>query len=100
MRFLRRRPPADARSARLRPAEHVARVQKGGRSVLLDMDHERYFGMDEVGTRVWELLREGLAFEAIVVRLTEEYDAPRERIETDVEQFLGRLLESRLVEGQ
>jgi hypothetical protein len=90
----------DARAAKLYPAEHVTRVQKGGRSVLLDLDRERYLGMDEVGTRVWESLHEGLAFDAIVERLAEEYDAPRERIEADVEQFLGRLLECRLVEDR
>ena len=30
-----------------------------GETVLLDLNSESYFGLDEVGTRIWTLLNEG-----------------------------------------
>lgn len=68
-----------------------------GRVVLLDGRRERYFGLDEVGTTVWEGLEAGLTFTEIVDRLETEYDAPRETLERDVSTFLSHLAESKLV---
>lgn len=85
---------------RLRPRETVTAVTKDGRTVLLDVDRQRYFGIDEVGTRIWELLAQEESAEAIIARMADEYDAPRERIAADVERFLGGLVTSRLVEAR
>lgn len=100
-RFLKRwRMRVDARRARLRPAELVQRVEKNGLSVLLDLDKERYYGVDEVGTRVWELLRAGMEFDQIVDHLATEYEAPRDQIAADVTRFLESLVEKQLVEAR
>jgi hypothetical protein len=37
-------------------------------TVLLDLDSENYFGLDSVGTRIWQLLNEGQDEVAIVAR--------------------------------
>lgn len=55
------------------------------------MGRERYYSLDEVGTRVWSLLGDGADVPAVIARLSEEFDAPVEQIAGDVDAFLRRL---------
>ena len=69
-----------------------------GETVLLDLASEQYFGLDEVGTRVWQLLNEGQSLGAMLDVLLGEYEVERERLETDVRALLDSLIEAGLVE--
>ena len=68
-----------------------------GETVLLDLASEQYFGLDEVGTRIWALLNEGSDLGGIIERLLEEYAVGREELERDVRALLGQLLEAGLI---
>ena len=70
----------------------------GGETVLLDLASEQYFGLDEVGTRIWQLLNEGLGPGDMVDTLLDEYEVERERLEADVRELLGSLLDAGLIE--
>ncbi len=74
-----------------RRLDHVVSTGEGDRTVLLDPVRGEYFGLDEVGTRIWELLPEHPTAAALADRLFEEYDAPRERLEADAAALLGEL---------
>ena len=69
-----------------------------GETVLLDLASEQYFGLDEVGTRVWQLLKEGQSLDAMLEVLLEEYEVERERLEADVRALLESLIEAGLIE--
>lgn len=69
-------------------------------SVLLNLETERYFGLDAVGTRMWQLVTEAPTVEAALARLVEEYDAPRETLRTDLTNLLQHLLENGLIAMQ
>ena len=70
----------------------------GGETVLLDLASEQYFGLDAVGTRVWQLLNEGLGQGETVDTLLDEYEVERERLEADVRELLASLLDAGLIE--
>ena len=78
--------------------EHVASRDLDGELVLLNYDSETYYGLDEVGTRMWEVLQEAPSIEAAIGRLLEEFDVTDERLREDVEQLVGRLVDGGLVE--
>jgi hypothetical protein len=69
----------------------------GGETVLLDLQSEQYFGLDAVGTRVWQLLGEGVGADAVVDTLLDEYDVQRETLATDVSDLLDQLAEAGLI---
>ena len=69
----------------------------GGETVLLDLDSERYFGLDAVGTRVWALINEGMALGEVINTLLEEYEVDRVTLESDVEALLESLREAGLI---
>jgi hypothetical protein len=68
-----------------------------GEIVLLDLASESYFGLDEIGARIWALLNEEKSVGQIVEVLLEEYEVDRARLEGDVNELLENLLEAGLI---
>ncbi len=66
-------------------------------AVLLNLEREQYFGLDEVGTRMLQVMLEspnlGAAYEALLA----EYEVTPGRLEADMARFLDELLENGLV---
>ena len=79
--------------------EDVLFQEVGGETVLLDLASEQYFGLDEVGTRIWGLLNEGQGVGAIVDALLAEYAVERGQLEDDVRELLTALLDAGLIEA-
>jgi hypothetical protein len=69
----------------------------GGEAVLLDLASETYFGLDDVGTRIWQLLQEHGELLAIRDRMLEEFDVEAARLEEDLLQHIEKLAEAGLV---
>jgi hypothetical protein len=60
-----------------------------------DIQTGRIFHLDEVGTRMWELLQNyaGTGLEPIMTALLDEYEVSRDRLWTELTQFIGKLEE-------
>jgi hypothetical protein len=78
-------------------SQEVLAQELAGETVLLDLASESFFGLDEVSTRVWQLLRSGTGQAQLVETLLDEYEVEREVLEKDVGQLLGRLSEAGLI---
>ena len=76
----------------------VATADLGGESVLLDPTSGRYFGLNEVGTRIFELLGEPRSVSDLVNILMEEYEVGAPQLRSDVEQFVGEMMSRGLIE--
>ena len=59
--------------------------------------HNGLFSLSETGARIWELLPQAETAEEIVDTLAQEYDAPRETIQTDVTEFLNKMRELNII---
>ena len=79
------------------PAE-VLVSKVGEESVILDLKSERYFGLDAVGTRMWELLGSQVTVEAAYAALLEEFEVDADRLRTDLYQLIEKLREQGLIE--
>jgi hypothetical protein len=69
-----------------------------GESVLLNLKSERYFGLDEVGTRMWQVLAESRTIEEARTRLLDEYDVERGQLQRDLDELIEQLVGQGLVE--
>lgn len=67
-------------------------------SVLLSLDTQQYYSLNETGSRIWELLSDGHDAEAIASAITEEWDTTHEEALEHVESFLRELSDEGLVE--
>lgn len=69
-----------------------------GETVLLSLKTARYYGLDNVGARIWALVREPITVSAICETIAREYDVAPERCEADVVRFLDELASQGLIE--
>jgi hypothetical protein len=69
-----------------------------GESVLLNVGTGRYFGLDEVGTRMWAVLTTAESLQAAYDTLLAEYDVDGQRLEGDFRTLVEKLVEHGLVE--
>jgi hypothetical protein len=68
-----------------------------GESVILNIESGIYFGLDEIGTRVWQLIEEMGDLESILRVMQDEYDEAPAVIRADVEALVSDLIDKRLV---
>ena len=66
------------------PAEDAVFREMDGQSVLLNLATGMYFGLDAVGTHVWQLAAAGGSLRGVLDRLVAEYDADPAAIERDL----------------
>ena len=83
--------------ARVKPAKDVLFRDLGSEAVLLDLASGSYFGLDEVGTRIWQLITAGETLAATVTTLAAEYDAAAERLQADLLALIDELVTSKLL---
>ena len=58
------------REQTLSVSTEVIAQEVSGETVLLDLKSEQYFSLDVVGTRIWQLLNEGVAIDQIMFNLS------------------------------
>ena len=78
-------------------SEDVLTQEVAGETVLLDLASESFFGLDEVGTRIWQLLKEGRGRTELIDLLLTEYDVERPDLERDVDELLAQLTDAGLI---
>ncbi len=75
----------------------VLSQEVSGETVLLDLNNENYFGLNEVGTRIWQLLQEQSNLEKIYDILLEEYDVDAKQLRKDFDDIINQLIDTGLI---
>ena len=78
-------------------SSEVLSQEVSGETVLLDMHSESYFGLDAVGTRIWQLLQENNHLQQVFDTMLEEYDVDEKQLEQDLNELLDKLLDEKLI---
>jgi len=86
-------------ASRVQVPEDVLLSELDGESVILNLKTETYFGLDEVGTRMWSALTTADSVQAAFDVLSEEYDVEPERLREDLSVLLDKLFEHGLLEA-
>lgn len=84
-------------SDRFNISDEVLSQEVNGETVLLDLDGESYFGLNEVGTRIWQLITAEQTVAEVLSILSDEYDASAEQLDNDVSELLAKLADAGLV---
>lgn len=71
-----------------------------GEMVLLDMNSENYFGLDEVGCAIWQSMQEHKVLQGVYDTMLESYDVEPDRLEKDLLAFVEQLRDAGLIELQ
>ena len=86
------------RSATICAIKDQVSCELDGEAVILQMSAGTYFGLNEVGRRIWSIIQQPHRFEEIVSQLLEEYEVDRAQMEADLRELLLQMLNAGLVE--
>lgn len=89
---------AEARSPRIAVPADVLVRELAGESVLLDLRSESYFGLDAVGTRMWQALVEAGSLEGALAALEGVWEVEPARLRRDLAELVDQLATQGLVE--
>lgn len=84
-------------AARINVPEAVLMREIGGEAVILNLDSEKYFGLNEVGARVWMALTSAPSIQAAYEELLAEFAVQPDQLRRDMQSLIVELMEHGLV---
>ena len=78
-------------------SEDVVSRVVDGEAVLLDLASGKYFGLNEVGSRVWEHAKGRITVGDLVAALTDEFDVDESTLRADLAELLAELSDKKLI---
>jgi hypothetical protein len=69
----------------------------GNEAVLLDLKSERYFGLNEVSTRAWQLIKKHGDMHAVCQAMLDEYAVQEAPLYQDLSELVARLVSAGLI---
>jgi hypothetical protein len=82
----------------VRPKDDVIVRELQGESVLLDLNRGLYFGLDTVGTRIWQLVQQHHRLRDVLAAMLSEYEVDESTCTRDLLSLVETLREKQLVE--
>ena len=83
--------------ARVSIPDEVLFHDLGGEAVLLHLQSGKYFGLDAIGTRIWNLLVEYGALSIAYQTVLEEFDVDEDRLRSDLLALVDQLASNGLI---
>jgi len=83
--------------ASVRVAEDVVFRELDGEAVILNLQSGVYFGLDAVGTRVWQLCQERGSIRSVCQAMQNEFDVSADTLQADLLSLLDELSAKGLV---
>lgn len=84
-------------TAIISPAKEQIASELGGEAVILSLASGMYYGLNEIGARIWELIQQPCAFNHIFHVLLEEYDVEPDICKQDLMKILVEMEEASLI---
>jgi hypothetical protein len=83
--------------SRVSISEDAVFRELGGESVIVHLDSGIYYGLDPVGTRVWQLIDAHGQLKPVFEAALDEFDVEPARLEEDLLRLVTELASRRLV---
>ncbi|MDD5711442.1 MAG: lasso peptide biosynthesis PqqD family chaperone [Smithellaceae bacterium] len=78
-------------------AEGIVATAMDGQWVMMSVENGRYYSLDPVGSRIWDLIKSPLTVNELVATLLTEYEVEEEQCRTNVTIFLNEMIKKGLV---
>ncbi len=89
---------SDFRKASVMLAPHALYKRLNDEGIVLDLQGQKYFRLNAVGSRFWEILVDQQRVENVISVLLNEYDVDEMRLLADLRTIIGDLVAAGLVQ--
>jgi hypothetical protein len=69
----------------------------GDETVMMDTDNGDYIGINNVGSSIWNLLKQPMDYERLVANIMDEYVVPEEQCRKEILTFLDKMNEHKML---
>ncbi|MFC2086797.1 lasso peptide biosynthesis PqqD family chaperone [Bacteroidota bacterium] len=66
--------------------------------VMMSIEMGEYFGIDKIGSRIWDMIEKKIKIKELIENLQEEFEVDQPTCEHDVFEFLTELYNKKLIE--
>jgi hypothetical protein len=78
-------------NSRVQIQDDVLFQELQGEAVLLNLKTGVYLGLNQIGTRIWQLLQEDGALNRVMEVMLREYDVTQEKLAQDLLDLVGQM---------
>jgi len=68
-----------------------------GETIMMSIDNGKYYGLNTVASRIWEIIKDEPLFSELIEKLVEEYEIEQKQCEAETQEFLSKLIENKLI---
>jgi len=72
-------------------SENIAWRIIDGQAYIVTVNDSKLHLLNEIGTRIWQLIERKIDFENLVKKLLSEYDVESEKLRADLKEFIEEL---------
>lgn len=65
--------------------------------VMMHLEKGKYFGLNPVGKRIWDLIEQPKSFKELAITLLSEFDVTEEQCSQEVRSFLEKAVECGII---
>jgi hypothetical protein len=78
--------------------EEIITSDIGGETVMMSLENSAYYGVDTVGSRIWQLIEQPMAVSHLCNILQTEFEVEPETCHEDVLELLNSLHQANLIQ--
>jgi hypothetical protein len=87
-----------SRSSKIVISKDVVSCDLGGETAMLDMKEGIYYGLNEMGTTIWDIIQKPVTLQEIIENILDEYDIDEETCYDDLVELIEQMEKNKLVE--
>ena len=77
--------------------EQIIDGELDNNQVMMYLEKGKYYGLNPVGKRIWELIEQPRTFQEIIQVLLSEFEVPEEQCVGEVQAFLDKAISYQIV---
>jgi len=85
-------------SVKIQRNQNVLISQIDQEIVLFSEDNNAFYGLNETGSIIWDMLENPITIKNLVIKLKDSFDASESLIEKDVIEYLSPLIDKGLIQ--
>jgi len=84
-------------NTRIRLNQELLSSEIDGETIMMSVENGKYYGLNTVASRIWELVKEEPLFSEIIQTLMQEFKVEEDICKKDTQEFILQLAENKLI---
>lgn len=78
-------------------SKEIDATDLNGDKVMMDLEKGKYFALNSIGSRIWDLIENKISIKEVINNLLEEYEVDKDTCEKTVGEFIDKMNKENLI---